>query len=122
MIGRSTSFLGLAVADRAVACAEVSVAGGQRTVRRTATFALTGEMSLENPAALGQALASFLRQNRFGSSRAVVGIPARWLMAVEKEIPPADETQGRAALRLQAERLAVAESGELVFDYAGRID
>ena len=122
MIGRSSSFLGLAVADRTISCAELTISGGRRAVRRTATFALTGEMSLDNPGAVGQALASFLRQNRFAASRAVVGIPARWLMAVEKELPPADEDQGRAALRLQAERLAASESGELVFDYAGRVD
>jgi hypothetical protein len=38
---------------------------------------------------------------------------------MEKELPPADETQAHAALRLQAERLAVAESGEMIFDFAG---
>ena len=122
MIGRSTSFLGLAITDRAIACAEVSVAGARRTVRRTATFAIPSDVTLETPAPLGQALGAFLRQNRFNLSRAVVGISARWLIAVEKELPPADEAAAHAALRMQAERLAVSENGELVFEYAGRVE
>jgi hypothetical protein len=120
MIGRPTSFLGVAVSDRSVTCAEVSVSGDRRIVRRTATFVFPSDLSLESPDAAGQALAGFLRQKRFTASRCVVGVPARWLIAVEKEIPPADEEQTRATLRLQAERLAVAESGEVVFDFAGR--
>jgi hypothetical protein len=49
----------------------------------------------------------------------VVGVPARWLFAVEKELPPADEDAARAALRLQAERLPIAESGEVACDFVG---
>lgn len=122
-MGRSSSFLGVAVADRSVTCAEVSVGGGgeRRTVRRTATFAFPPDATLDAaPDALGQALAAFLRQKRFTASRVVVGVPARWLIAIEKEVPPADEQQARSMLRLQAERLAVAESGEVVFDFAGQ--
>ncbi|HEX8520737.1 MAG TPA: PilN domain-containing protein [Tepidisphaeraceae bacterium] len=122
MIGRSATFVGLAVGERSIACAEVSVSGPRgekRSVRRTATFLLPTDLSLDRPDAVGQALAIFLRQHRFGSTRAVVGIPARWLVAIEKELPPADEESAQSSLRLQAERLAVSESGELVFDYAG---
>src|SRR5689334_20941786 len=121
MIGRSGSFLGVAVSDHSIACAEVSVAGGgNRAVRRTALFVFPADTSLDTPDTAGQALASFLRQKRFTATRAVVGVPARWLIAVEKEVPPASEDQTRATLRLQAERLAVAEHGEVVFDFAGR--
>jgi hypothetical protein len=120
MIGRSSNFLGLAVTDRAIACAEVQVTGDRRTVRRMATFAFTPELSVDHPDATGQALAAFLRQKKFNASRAVVGLPARWLIALEKEVPPAPEEQARATLRLQAERLAVSESGELAFDFAGQ--
>ena len=134
MIGRSNSFLGVAVSDRTITCAEVAVSsgaggasgggaerGGGRVVRRTATFVFPAELSLDTaPDAAGQAFAAFLRTKRFTSSRVVVGIPARWLMAIEKELPPTNEQQMRAALRLQAERMAVSESGDVVFDYAGR--
>src|SRR6185436_17616624 len=116
MMGRSTSFLGLAVTDHAVACAEVSAT----SVRRTAIFTFGPEATLDQPAVAGEALAKFLRQKGFTANRAIAGVPARWLIAVEKEVPPADEEQTRALLRLQAERLAVAESGDVVFDFAGR--
>jgi hypothetical protein len=119
MIGRSSNILGIAITDRAIACAEVTVAGQRRTLRRTATFAFNDGVTLESPEAAGQALATFLRGKHFGTTRCVVGVPARWLIAVEREIPPSNETEARAALRLQAERLAVAESGEVVFDFAG---
>src|SRR5439155_2127905 len=104
MMGRSSNLLGLAVSDRAITCAELSVTGERRSARRTAVFELPAELSLEQPAAVGQALALFLRSNRFTASRAVIGLPARWLFAVEKELPPAGEAEARSALRLQAER------------------
>jgi len=120
-MGRSGNFLGVAVSDRSVTCAEVSIGSGdRRSVRRTATFAFPAELTLDSPDALGQALAAFLRQRKFTASRVVVGVPARWLIAIEKEVPPADDSAARAMLRLQAERLAVAESGDVVFDFAGR--
>lgn len=119
MIGRANSFLGLAFTDDAIMCAEVVIAGDRRSVRRTATFMFADGQSLEKPEALGQALAAFLRQRRFAASRAVVGLPARWLLSIDKQLPPAGEEEAAAALRLHAERLAASETGELVFDYAG---
>ena len=94
MIGRASSFLGLAFSELGIACAEVSASGDRRSVRRTAAFAFTPEVSLAKPDAAGAALAAFLREKRFASSRVVAGIPARWLMASEKEIPPANEQRG----------------------------
>lgn len=120
MIGRASSFLGLAFSELGIACAEVSASGDKRSVRRTAAFAFTPELSLEKPDAAGAALATFLREKRFAASRVVAGIPARWLMASEKEIPPANEQQARAALQLQAERLGATDAGEIVFDFAGK--
>jgi hypothetical protein len=120
MIGRASSFLGLAFNDRGIACAEVAVSGDRRTVRRMATFVFTADHALEKPEATGAALAAFLREKRFTSSRAVAGVPARWLLASEKDLPPADKQQARAALQLHAERVAVGDSGgDVVFDYAG---
>jgi hypothetical protein len=115
----SSNVLGIAIADRTIMCAELALRGDRRSVRKTATFTLPEELSLEKPDAVGQALAVFLRSNGFSASRAVVGVPAKWLIASEKEVPPASLEQMRGILRLTAERLAVAESGELVFDYAG---
>ena len=106
---------------RRLSCAELSVSGGKRVVPRLATFIPPGDFSFEKPEAAGAALAAFLRSNKFPDSRAVIGIPAKWMIAVEKELPPAAEEQGRAMLRLQAERLGVSDSGDMVFDYVGDI-
>jgi hypothetical protein len=121
MILRSSNVLGVSLSDRTVSCAEVAVSGGKRVVRRLATYVLPGELSFDKPDALGAALGAFLKANGFTASRAAVGIPAKWLIAMEKELPPAPENEARSMLRLQAERLAVSDSGEMVFDYAGRI-
>jgi Tfp pilus assembly protein PilN len=120
MLGRSSNVLGLAFSERAIACAELSVQGTRRSVRHTAVFSLGAEASYEQPRALGEALASFLKEKGFTATRAVVGVPARWLFAVEKELPPASEETAAATLRLQAERLAIAESGEVVCDFVGK--
>ncbi|MBP7933401.1 MAG: hypothetical protein KA354_02025 [Phycisphaerae bacterium] len=118
----SSGFLGLALGDRSILCAEVSASGDRRTVRRTATFTPPLDASFDKADAMGRLLAAFLRQQRFRASRAVVGVPARWLIATERQIPPTGGEQLAALLRLQAERLSVSESGEMVFDYTGRVD
>ena len=50
MIGRPSSFLGVAVSDHSIACAEVTVTGtDRRAVRRTALFVFPPEASLDSP-------------------------------------------------------------------------
>jgi hypothetical protein len=119
VIFASSHVLGIAVTDRSIAIAEVTGKGADRMVRRAATFTLPPEVSFEDPQTIGQVLGRFLKEKGFSASRAVVGIPAKWLIAVEKEVPPASREQIKSLLRLQAERLALADSGEIVYDYAG---
>src|SRR5688572_4374238 len=117
-----SSYLGLAVGERSVVAAEVSVSGDRKQLRRAAEFHIPPDLSWDKPEKLGEALRYFLRQNKFSASRAVVGVPARWMMARDKEIPPASEAIAANALRLQAERLFPPELKELVFDFAGETD
>ncbi|MGC4034216.1 MAG: hypothetical protein QM754_21260 [Tepidisphaeraceae bacterium] len=49
-------------------------------------------------------------------------MPARWLIAQERDLPPVDANAAADLLRLAAERLSLAESGTLVADYAGQVD
>jgi hypothetical protein len=119
VIFASTNLLGIAVADRTIACAELSGRGERATVKRAATFVLPPDMSLDKPDQLGPALGAFLKEQGFSASHAIIGVPAKWVIAVEKEVPPATHDQAVALLRLQAERLPLAENGDLVFDYAG---
>lgn len=122
MIFASSNLLGIAVSDRSITCAELSGKGDRLSAKTTATFTLPADLSLEKPDALGAALATFLKQNGFSASEAVVGIPARWLIAAEKDVPPAGRDQMRTLLRMQAERLPLADAGELVCEYVGEHD
>jgi hypothetical protein len=122
MILGSSTFLGLAVSDRSISIAEVAGAGAKRAVRKVMTFTLPAGVTLDQPAPAGQALRAFLRENGFTASRAVVGVPAKWLIARENDVPPAAPDQIHAMLSLAAERLSAAESSDLVTDFAGKID
>lgn len=114
-----TSFLGIAVGDRSVTVAEVAPVRGARDrweARRVAEFVPPAGADAK---AAGEALGQFLRSNGFAPSRAVVGVPARWLVAREREVPPATPDAAAEVLRMQAERLFSAELGDVAIDYAG---
>lgn len=120
------SFLGIALGDRSIAVAEVAPARGARDrweARRIAEFVLPVPAA-DGAAAgdTGEALGRFLRENGFTPGRAVIGVPARWLVAREREVPPASPEQAAEVLRMQAERLFSAELGEVSVDYAGAPD
>jgi hypothetical protein len=117
----TNKFLGLAVADRSIQAAQVRIAGNSREVGPAAEFIFPEGLTWEDPKALGTALRHFLRHNHFSTSRVVVGVPARWLLAREKEVPPATASIASSMLRLQAERDFPSDL-ELVYDFAGQTD
>lgn len=122
---RSGSILGLAIADRRIITAEVNSAGGgegRASVTRTATFTLPESLSFDRPEAVGQAFRAFLKSEGFSASRAVLGLPARLLMARDKQVPPASPSVAADLLRIQAERQFAPELKDLVYDYAGHPD
>ncbi|HEY7087384.1 MAG TPA: hypothetical protein VH518_04795 [Tepidisphaeraceae bacterium] len=118
-LASSNILLGIALADRTITCAELSGRPGAQAVRKTATLTLATDENLNKPDQLGKSLASFLKEKGFSASRVVVGVPAKWVLAVEKEVPPAGTEQVRAMLRLQAERMSLGEGVETVFDFVG---
>ena len=69
------------------------------------------------PAAAGK-LRGFLREHGFRARRAVVGVPARWVVCREMAVPPVDEAQLAGLLRIRAEREIAADVGSLAADYA----
>jgi HAMP domain-containing protein len=127
------SFLGVAVGERTIAVAEVGPARGGGgggaggtpwEVRRAAEFQPPADDAAggDKDAGTARAFSAFLREHGFSSSRAVVGVPARWLVAREREVPPSSPEQAAEVLRMQAERLFSAELGDLAVDYAGTPD
>lgn len=116
---RSSKLLGLAVTDREVACA--IVAGGK--VLSAARWTVPADLSLDRPDAYGKALRTFLDGNDFaGVSKAIVGLPARWLVTEARDVPPVGREQALATLRLQAERISIGDDKHLIFDAAGNFD
>lgn len=118
MIGRASSILGLAIADGRLLCGEVAARGG--ALRKQAVFAPPGGFTLDRPEEMGTALREFLKHERFTATAAVVGIPARWVIAQEREVPPATPAEAAALLRLQAERLAASDASDIAFDFVGQ--
>jgi hypothetical protein len=119
---RASTILGLALADRRIACAQVKVGGDRPRVQRVAHFDLPADVSLAQPEALGKLLGAFLKAQQFSASHAVVGVPARWLIAQERELPPSSPQEGMSVLRLQAERIALSDNKSLTFDVVGQAD
>lgn len=117
MTARAATHLALSITDRTWTFAVVSGGHGDPVVRQSARLPAPDESAA--PAVVGGELARVLRSRRMPGGRVVVGVPAKWLMAVEKELPPSDASQARSILRLQAERLPAGEGGELALDYVG---
>ncbi len=118
---RLNKVIGLAVGEQSLLAAEVvagPAAGGRPEVRLLAEFVYPDGVNPAVPAALGEALAAFLRDQRFTARNAVVGLPARWLIVKPKDVPPTDPATLAELLRLQAEGEFSAELKDLVYDYA----
>lgn len=110
------TILGLTIEERIINCAQLAVSGKRRTVQRLARFEIPDGVSIEQPQALGEKLGAFLRDHHMHGATAVVGVPARWVLTQDRELPPTDAAAAISMLRLQTERLAVEE---MVFDVAG---
>ena len=110
--------LGVAFDERSAVVAEVRLARGDWQVERTGEFTFPEGLSWQDTTRLGKAFGQFLRQQRFAARRAVVGLPADWLMAREVNVPPADPKTTAGIVRLQAEREFSSDPAEIVLDYA----
>ena len=62
---------------------------------------------------------SFLRKERLTSKHAIVGIPARWLVAKTVTLPPTNPDHVRGILEIQAEQCFSLGLQELVYNYSG---
>ncbi len=116
MMGRRRS-LGLAVGERRIVAAEVRAAHGRREVVRVAELVFPKEVTWDDPAAVGECLGRFLREQRLPRT-GTIGIPARWVMAVARDVPPVGPRSLAAILRLEAERAFAPDSDHMVCDFA----
>lgn len=114
--------LGLAIGERSMVACELVRAGRNTQATRLAEFEFPAGVSADNPAALGKALGQFLQEKRFSVRRATIGLPLRWAVVKQKEVPPADPSVVAGLLLLQAETEFALEPQDLVFEYAGQSD
>lgn len=114
--------LGIAFEEGVVRIAEVRDGRPRPAVVRTAEFVPPADAGIEQPSKMGVALGEFLAQQGFGAKRAVLGLPASWLMSRECSIPPATGDTLIGVLRIQAERAFSSAPGELAIDCVDRLD
>jgi len=114
--------LGIAFEERYAVVSEVRLARGIRHVERTGEFVFPDETGWQDPQRLGKAFGQFLREQHFGARRAVVGLPAKWLMAREVNVPPAAPAATANIVRLEAEREFSPDPTALGLDYADALD
>ncbi|MFH1716304.1 MAG: pilus assembly protein PilM [Planctomycetota bacterium] len=118
MLGTQT-LLGIAIDDFGVVAAEVCARSGRPEIRRVGALAFEEKLGPDNAKVLGQKLRQFLRANHFSSKRAVIGIPAKWIVTKEIVAPPAAPDVLGDMLGIQAERTFSLNASELIFDYCG---
>jgi hypothetical protein len=117
---RRKKVLGIAIGERSLLAAEV-LAGATPQVTHLAELVFSEGISPASPQELGKALGEFLREHGFTARAAVVGLPARWLVVRQKEVPPADPSTVKEMLRLAAEGEFPSDLKDLVFDFSGEI-
>ncbi len=119
MIMRARKILGLAIEQRSILAVEIRLDGERFEVKRAAEFVFPEEVSFDEPTRLGQLLRQFLREYRFVAKYAVLGIPAKWLIVREKNIPPTNADALAGILKIQAERDFSLDFNDLALDYSG---
>src|ERR1700722_6406040 len=118
-IGRARPLLGICIGERALRVAQVTLGGSAGPVARTAEFPYPPGVGLAQPDELGKALAYFLQWHGFTSRRAILGVPAKWLITRSHRMPPADAKTAADVLWLRASEEIPQELGPMVFDFAG---
>jgi len=112
-------FIGLAIEDNAILAADIRRDKERLLVSRAKQFVFPEAGSFKDPEGLGKALGRFLQENRFAAKKAIIGIPAKWLMVREKVIPASTTANIAGILRIHAEREFSLNPQELAMDYAG---
>jgi len=116
---RPRRFIGLAIEDNAILAVEVHRDKDRFPVSLAKAFIFPQGVSFKDPEGLGKALGQYLRENGFSARKAVIGIPAKWLMLREKVLPSATEESIAGILKICAEREFSLSPEELALDYAG---
>jgi hypothetical protein len=110
-------FVGLAVEDNGILAADVRREKDAFKVTNTKHFVFPEGCDLKDPESLGTALGAFLQENKFSGRKAIIGIPAKWLMMRAKTFPAAAKDKIAGMLKIYAEREFSLSPDELALDY-----
>jgi hypothetical protein len=113
---RYKSVLGLAIGERSLLAAEV-VMGDRPVVRRVAELEYPPGVSPGEASQFGPALDSLRKKHGFSTRATVVGLPARWIVVKQKDVPSTDATTLSGILRTSAEGEFSSELKNMTFDY-----
>jgi hypothetical protein len=110
-------FIGLAFEDNGILAADVRREKDAFKVTNTKHFVFPEGGDLKDPESLGKALGAFLQENKFSGRKAIIGIPAKWLMMREKTFPASAKDKIAGMLKIYAEREFSLSPDELALDY-----
>jgi hypothetical protein len=113
---RHKTVLGLAIGERSLMAAEVA-AGDRLTVQRAAELVYPDGVSPAEAAQFGQLLAAFRKEQGFTARTTVVGLPAKWIVVKQKEVPATDEKTLIDLLRTGAEAEFSSDLKDMVYDF-----
>ena len=115
---RYKTVLGLAIGERSLLAAEVTMGDDRPVVQRVAEMEYPAGVSPGDVAAFGAALAEFRKAHGFSARATVVGLPAKWIVVKQKEVPATDDATLADLLRTGAEAEFSSELKDLVYDFA----
>ena len=114
------NILGLAFEERRIFAAEVAMQGDRPQLVRQGVFETAAGIESADAARWGQELRQFLKAHGFTARTAVVGLPARWVVAKQVKIPPAEEGAIAGIVEIQVQRNFSLDAQDLAFDFYRR--
>ena len=111
--------MGLAISESGCEIVELHAGKRKREIRRWARFDFPADERRENSREVGRLLSHFLREKHFSARRTAVAVPVGWLLAREKNLPPASPDAAAGILRMEAERDFTIDIDDLALDYSG---
>src|SRR4030042_5001120 len=85
------SILGIVINDSTIAVSEIEQTGKGCETSRCGEFSLPEEFSLEELAAHASDFKAFLKNKRFKSRKAVIGLSAKHLLTTDLEVPSSSD-------------------------------
>jgi hypothetical protein len=117
---RQNKMLGIAVGEKSMLVSEVQSASDTPQVTKAVEFTYPeGNTLAKDAQSIGAAFRAFLKEKGFIARNAVFGLPAKWVLSKQKDVPALEDSLLADTLRLQAESEFSTELGDLIYDYAG---